>query len=199
MEELRRRHDEFAYDALIEALTYIIMLDMAKKPDEEMFANGHSAKPVPQPSSYGHRTTAYSSSYRIAEVEPIVVALPTATNSNSDDGDDVDDDDDDLLLDHDSPPPLLLDHDPSPPRLLDHELSPMIFQVMTQVRSALDVAYFPNIINVRKTLGEELEDDADLTVCIFNVPRAPMSADPDSSTPQQIAIGPYSPLAFWAS
>lgn len=47
MEELRRRHDEFAYDALIEALAYIIMLDMAKKPDEEMFANGHSAKPVP--------------------------------------------------------------------------------------------------------------------------------------------------------
>ncbi|KAK9229755.1 hypothetical protein WN944_022721 [Citrus x changshan-huyou] len=43
------------------------------------------------------------------------------------------------LLDHDPPPPLLLDHDPSPPRLLDHELSPMIFQVMTQVRSALDV------------------------------------------------------------
>ncbi|KAK9184736.1 hypothetical protein WN943_025087 [Citrus x changshan-huyou] len=43
------------------------------------------------------------------------------------------------LLDHDLPPPLLLDHDPSPPRLLDHELSPMIFQVMTQVRSALDV------------------------------------------------------------
>ncbi|KAK9175818.1 hypothetical protein WN944_027828 [Citrus x changshan-huyou] len=41
--------------------------------------------------------------------------------------------------DHDPPPPLLLDHDPSPPRLLDHELSPMIFQVMTQVRSALDV------------------------------------------------------------
>ncbi|KAK9205340.1 hypothetical protein WN943_015607 [Citrus x changshan-huyou] len=43
------------------------------------------------------------------------------------------------LLDYDPPPPLLLDHDPSPPHLLDHELSPMIFQVMTQVRSALDV------------------------------------------------------------
>ncbi|KAK9205089.1 hypothetical protein WN943_015355 [Citrus x changshan-huyou] len=43
------------------------------------------------------------------------------------------------LLDHDPPPPLLLDHNPSPPRLLDHELSPMIFQIMTQVRSALDV------------------------------------------------------------
>ena len=47
------------------------------------------------------------------------------------------------------------------------------------------------IINIRRTLGEELEEDADLPVCIFNVPKALMSIDPDSYTPQQIAIGPY--------
>ncbi|GAY64883.1 hypothetical protein CUMW_237030, partial [Citrus unshiu] len=57
-----------------------------------------------------------------------------------------------LLLDHDPPPPLLLDHDPSLPRLLDHELSPMIFQVMTQVRSALDVNLFSDCVLMEGTV-----------------------------------------------
>ncbi|ESR45115.1 hypothetical protein CICLE_v10003323mg [Citrus x clementina] len=59
------------------------------------------------------------------------------------------------LLDHDPPPPLLLDHDPSLPRLLDHELSPMIFQVMTQVRSALDKGFeeLNELVDVAGGLG----------------------------------------------
>ncbi|KAH9685696.1 Flavone 3'-O-methyltransferase 1 [Citrus sinensis] len=60
-----------------------------------------------------------------------------------------------LLLDHDPPPPLLLDHDPSLPRLLDHDPSPMIFQVMTQVRSALDKGFeeLNELVDVAGGLG----------------------------------------------
>lgn len=50
------------------------------------------------------------------------------------------------------------------------------------------------VIQIRKTLEEELEDDAELPVSIFNVPKLLMVSDPDSYVPQQVAVGPYH---FW--
>ncbi|KAK9229560.1 hypothetical protein WN944_022523 [Citrus x changshan-huyou] len=47
------------------------------------------------------------------------------------------------------------------------------------------------IINIRRTLEEELETDTDIPVCIFSVPKTLMFSDPDSYTPQEVAIGPY--------
>ncbi|KAJ4851653.1 hypothetical protein Tsubulata_014475 [Turnera subulata] len=47
------------------------------------------------------------------------------------------------------------------------------------------------IINIRKTLEEELEDDNEVPVCIFSVPKSLMTSCPDSYIPQQVAIGPY--------
>ncbi|CAK7344087.1 unnamed protein product [Dovyalis caffra] len=47
------------------------------------------------------------------------------------------------------------------------------------------------IINVRRTLDEELEDDTEIPVCIFNVPKILMASSPDCYIPQQVAIGPY--------
>ncbi|XP_028779215.1 putative UPF0481 protein At3g02645 [Neltuma alba] len=47
------------------------------------------------------------------------------------------------------------------------------------------------VIQIRRTLEEELEDDGELPVSIFNVPRLLMVSDPDSYVPQQVAIGPY--------
>ncbi|KAJ4718555.1 Plant protein of unknown function (DUF247) [Melia azedarach] len=47
------------------------------------------------------------------------------------------------------------------------------------------------IINVRQTLEEENEDDIEIPVCIFNVPKTLTSIDPHSYTPQEVAIGPY--------
>ncbi|KAK1581261.1 hypothetical protein Q3G72_004342 [Acer saccharum] len=47
------------------------------------------------------------------------------------------------------------------------------------------------VINIRRTLEEELESDTEIPVSIFNVPKTLMSTDPDSYTPQEVAIGPY--------
>ncbi|KAL5576077.1 hypothetical protein UlMin_017776 [Ulmus minor] len=47
------------------------------------------------------------------------------------------------------------------------------------------------VIQIRRTLEEELEEENDLPVCIFNVPKSLMACDPDSFTPQEVAIGPY--------
>ncbi|KAJ0075331.1 hypothetical protein Patl1_34645 [Pistacia atlantica] len=48
------------------------------------------------------------------------------------------------------------------------------------------------IINIRRTLEEELElSDIEIPVCIFSVPKPLRSGDPDSYTPQEVAIGPY--------
>uniref|UniRef100_A0A2N9GSC7 Uncharacterized protein n=1 Tax=Fagus sylvatica TaxID=28930 RepID=A0A2N9GSC7_FAGSY len=47
------------------------------------------------------------------------------------------------------------------------------------------------IIQIRRTLEEELEYDSEVPVSIFNVPKALMASDPDSYTPQQVALGPY--------
>ncbi|KAM7471653.1 hypothetical protein LguiA_009836 [Lonicera macranthoides] len=47
------------------------------------------------------------------------------------------------------------------------------------------------VIQIRQTLDEELDEDANIPVCIFNVPKILMATDPDSYIPQQIAFGPY--------
>lgn len=47
------------------------------------------------------------------------------------------------------------------------------------------------VINIRRTLEEELENEAEIPVSIFNVPKTLMSSYPDSYTPQEVAIGPY--------
>ncbi|XVF74811.1 hypothetical protein PTKIN_Ptkin13bG0141100 [Pterospermum kingtungense] len=47
------------------------------------------------------------------------------------------------------------------------------------------------VINIRQTLEAELEDDNEIPVCIFNVPKTLLSSDPDSYTPQLVAVGPY--------
>ncbi|XP_014515221.1 putative UPF0481 protein At3g02645 [Vigna radiata var. radiata] len=47
------------------------------------------------------------------------------------------------------------------------------------------------VIHIRKTLEEELQEDAEFAVSIFSVPKLLMASDPDSYVPQQVAIGPY--------
>lgn len=47
------------------------------------------------------------------------------------------------------------------------------------------------VIRIRQTLGEELEDETDLQISIFNVPKALKSSKPELYTPQEVAIGPY--------
>ncbi|TYH70657.1 hypothetical protein ES332_D05G131700v1 [Gossypium tomentosum] len=47
------------------------------------------------------------------------------------------------------------------------------------------------VIKIRRTLEVELEDDHEIPVSIFNVPKTLFSSDPDSYTPQLVAIGPY--------
>ncbi|KAA0058728.1 putative UPF0481 protein [Cucumis melo var. makuwa] len=48
------------------------------------------------------------------------------------------------------------------------------------------------VIQIRQSLDEEeLEEDIGIPVCIFNVPKSLMVIDPDSYTPQEVAIGPY--------
>ncbi|XP_031387108.1 putative UPF0481 protein At3g02645 [Punica granatum] len=47
------------------------------------------------------------------------------------------------------------------------------------------------VIQIRQTLSEEVEDETDLPVSIFNVPQALKSSNPELYTPQQVAIGPY--------
>ncbi|XP_022153444.1 putative UPF0481 protein At3g02645 [Momordica charantia] len=47
------------------------------------------------------------------------------------------------------------------------------------------------VVRIRRTLDEELEDDDGIPVAIFKVPRSLMASDPDSYTPQLVALGPY--------
>ncbi|PRQ50528.1 hypothetical protein RchiOBHm_Chr2g0134241 [Rosa chinensis] len=47
------------------------------------------------------------------------------------------------------------------------------------------------VIQIRKTLEEELEEDGEIPVSIFNVPKSLLASDPESYTPQEVAIGPY--------
>lgn len=47
------------------------------------------------------------------------------------------------------------------------------------------------IVQIRQTLEEELEEDCEIPVSIFCVPKTLMACHPDSYTPQAVAIGPY--------
>ncbi|XP_004236453.2 putative UPF0481 protein At3g02645 [Solanum lycopersicum] len=47
------------------------------------------------------------------------------------------------------------------------------------------------IIQIRRTLDEELEEFSEIPVCIFNVPKSLMVSDPDSYVPQEVSLGPY--------
>ncbi|KAI4355790.1 hypothetical protein L6164_004530 [Bauhinia variegata] len=47
------------------------------------------------------------------------------------------------------------------------------------------------VIQIRRTLEEELEEDYEAPVSISNVPKILMASDPDSYVPQQVSIGPY--------
>ncbi|WJX42725.1 hypothetical protein P8452_29924 [Trifolium repens] len=48
------------------------------------------------------------------------------------------------------------------------------------------------VIHIRKTLEEEVEEEnGEIYVSIFNVPKLLMVSDPNSYVPQQVAIGPY--------
>ncbi|XP_059639277.1 putative UPF0481 protein At3g02645 [Cornus florida] len=47
------------------------------------------------------------------------------------------------------------------------------------------------VIQIRRSLEEELEEEAEIPVSIFNVPKTLMASDPDSYIPQQVALGPY--------
>ncbi|KAL2493484.1 putative UPF0481 protein [Abeliophyllum distichum] len=47
------------------------------------------------------------------------------------------------------------------------------------------------VVYIRRTLEEELEQDIEIPVSIFCVPKPLMLSDPDSYIPQQVAIGPY--------
>ncbi|XP_059639276.1 putative UPF0481 protein At3g02645 [Cornus florida] len=48
------------------------------------------------------------------------------------------------------------------------------------------------VIQIRRTLDEELEEDyTEIPVSIFNVPKTLMASNPDSYIPQEVALGPY--------
>ncbi|GMI73119.1 hypothetical protein like AT3G02645 [Hibiscus trionum] len=47
------------------------------------------------------------------------------------------------------------------------------------------------VINIRRSLAEELEEEIEVPVSIFNVPKALMLTDPESYVPQSVALGPY--------
>ncbi|KAG7998137.1 hypothetical protein I3843_01G243300 [Carya illinoinensis] len=50
------------------------------------------------------------------------------------------------------------------------------------------------IIQIRRTLESDLEDDEEIPVCIFNVPKALLATNPEYYIPQEVALGPYH---FW--
>ncbi|KAJ9685091.1 hypothetical protein PVL29_017210 [Vitis rotundifolia] len=47
------------------------------------------------------------------------------------------------------------------------------------------------VIEIRRTLDEELEEDSEVPVNIYNVPKTLMAAKPDCYVPQEVALGPY--------
>ncbi|GAB4842122.1 hypothetical protein Ancab_012080 [Ancistrocladus abbreviatus] len=49
------------------------------------------------------------------------------------------------------------------------------------------------VVQIRRTLTELLDDDDEnnVPICIFNVPKALRATNPDSYTPQVVALGPY--------
>ncbi|KAI3463440.1 hypothetical protein Pfo_020103 [Paulownia fortunei] len=47
------------------------------------------------------------------------------------------------------------------------------------------------IIHIRRALDEDLEQESDIPVSIFNVPKTLLRSSPESYVPQQVALGPY--------
>ncbi|XP_077236708.1 transmembrane protein, putative (DUF247) [Tasmannia lanceolata] len=47
------------------------------------------------------------------------------------------------------------------------------------------------VIQIRRALDEELEDENGILVSIFNVPKTLISTHPEAYIPQQVALGPY--------
>ncbi|GFQ04584.1 putative upf0481 protein at3g02645 [Phtheirospermum japonicum] len=47
------------------------------------------------------------------------------------------------------------------------------------------------IIHIRRSLDEDLDQESDIPVSIFNVPKTLLLSSPESYVPQQIALGPY--------
>ncbi|CAJ1951343.1 unnamed protein product [Sphenostylis stenocarpa] len=47
------------------------------------------------------------------------------------------------------------------------------------------------VIQIRRTLEEELGEDGEFPVSIFSVPKLLRVCEPDSYIPQQVALGPY--------
>ncbi|KAB2025250.1 hypothetical protein ES319_D06G137600v1 [Gossypium barbadense] len=47
------------------------------------------------------------------------------------------------------------------------------------------------VINIRRSLAEEIEEETEVPVSIFNVPKTLMLTDPESYIPQMVALGPY--------
>ncbi|GAV70919.1 DUF247 domain-containing protein [Cephalotus follicularis] len=47
------------------------------------------------------------------------------------------------------------------------------------------------VINIRRTIEEDLENENEAPISIFNVPKTLLASDPNSYTPQEVAIGPY--------
>ncbi|CAK7351127.1 unnamed protein product [Dovyalis caffra] len=48
------------------------------------------------------------------------------------------------------------------------------------------------VANIRRTIeADQLEDDSEISGCIFSVPKPLMSNHPDSYTPHQLSLGPY--------
>ncbi|GFQ00999.1 putative upf0481 protein at3g02645 [Phtheirospermum japonicum] len=45
--------------------------------------------------------------------------------------------------------------------------------------------------HIRKSLDDELEEETEIPITVFGVPKALMLSSPDSYIPQQVAIGPY--------
>ncbi|XP_057794945.1 putative UPF0481 protein At3g02645 [Salvia miltiorrhiza] len=61
--------------------------------------------------------------------------------------------------------------------------------ILTTLGSKFDETLW--VAKIRKTLDEELEEEIEIAVTIFGVPKALMICDPASYTPQEVAIGPY--------
>ncbi|KAK6912263.1 Protein of unknown function DUF247, plant [Dillenia turbinata] len=47
------------------------------------------------------------------------------------------------------------------------------------------------VIQIKKSLKEDLDEDTEMPASIFNVPKTLMSSNPEFFTPQEVALGPY--------
>ncbi|CAI9786931.1 unnamed protein product [Fraxinus pennsylvanica] len=68
---------------------------------------------------------------------------------------------------------------------------------LSSFRSSADLGFGSNIDEgrwvayIRRTLEEELEEDTQIPVSIFSVPKTLLLSAPDSYIPQEVALGPY--------